>query len=258
VGRQLAREQGWKVGDRIVFQSRAFPGEWALTIAGTFEANRGEWAKCQRSGPGGQALFRHGPARETGVLRALGFERAAILAFSSESIALALAGGGFGVALALITPLLDFTAVNVRHHELMMHGEEGLHVERLRAEEHVVLAWQLQPGPAHADRAAHARDLAHLVSVGTRQLARPAALVQDQNTVIRRRRAASRCREACLMRDQGRGARELGPSSDRPIVGSGLDLPDDGAFLGRAFRLAISNSVVGDAQELRSQGKTRP
>jgi len=47
VGRQLAREQGWKVGDRIVFQSRAFPGEWALTIAGTFEANRGEWAKRQ-------------------------------------------------------------------------------------------------------------------------------------------------------------------------------------------------------------------
>jgi putative ABC transport system permease protein len=47
VGNQLAREQGWKVGDRIVFQSRAFPGEWALTIAGTFEANRGEWAKRQ-------------------------------------------------------------------------------------------------------------------------------------------------------------------------------------------------------------------
>src|SRR5688572_20473514 len=47
VGRELAREQSWKVGDRIVFQSRAFPGEWALAIAGTFEANRGEWAKRQ-------------------------------------------------------------------------------------------------------------------------------------------------------------------------------------------------------------------
>ena len=47
VGRQLAREQGWKLDDRIVFQSRAFPGEWALTIAGTFEAERGEWAKRQ-------------------------------------------------------------------------------------------------------------------------------------------------------------------------------------------------------------------
>jgi putative ABC transport system permease protein len=47
VGRQLAREQAWKVGDRIVFQSRAFPGEWALTVAGTFEAERGEWAKRQ-------------------------------------------------------------------------------------------------------------------------------------------------------------------------------------------------------------------
>jgi putative ABC transport system permease protein len=51
--------------------------------------------------------------REIGVLRALGFGRAAILAaFLSESVALALAGGGFGVALALLTPWLDFTTVN--------------------------------------------------------------------------------------------------------------------------------------------------
>ena len=51
--------------------------------------------------------------REVGVLRALGFGRAAILAaFLSESVALALAGGGVGVALALLTPLLDFTTVN--------------------------------------------------------------------------------------------------------------------------------------------------
>lgn len=47
VGRELAREQGWKVGDRIVFQSRAFPGEWALTVAGVYESVRGEWAKRQ-------------------------------------------------------------------------------------------------------------------------------------------------------------------------------------------------------------------
>jgi len=51
--------------------------------------------------------------REVGVLRALGFGRAAILAaFLSESVALALAGGGIGVGLALLTPLLDFTTVN--------------------------------------------------------------------------------------------------------------------------------------------------
>ena len=47
VGRELAREQGWKVGDRIVFQSRAYPGEWALTVAGIYESVRGEWAKRQ-------------------------------------------------------------------------------------------------------------------------------------------------------------------------------------------------------------------
>jgi putative ABC transport system permease protein len=45
VGIELAREQGWKVGDRLVFQSRAFPGEWALTVAGIYESVRGEWAK---------------------------------------------------------------------------------------------------------------------------------------------------------------------------------------------------------------------
>jgi putative ABC transport system permease protein len=51
--------------------------------------------------------------REIGVLRALGFGRPAILAaFLSESVALALAGGGVGVALALLTPWLDFTTVN--------------------------------------------------------------------------------------------------------------------------------------------------
>jgi len=51
--------------------------------------------------------------REVGMLRALGFGRIAILAaFLSESVALALAGGGFGVALALLTPWLDFTTIN--------------------------------------------------------------------------------------------------------------------------------------------------
>lgn len=45
VSRDLAREHGWNVGDRVVFQSRVFPGEWALTIASIYEAVGGEWAK---------------------------------------------------------------------------------------------------------------------------------------------------------------------------------------------------------------------
>jgi putative ABC transport system permease protein len=50
---------------------------------------------------------------EIGVLRALGFRRRSILAaFLLESVALALAGGAVGVGLALLTPLLDFNAVN--------------------------------------------------------------------------------------------------------------------------------------------------
>jgi putative ABC transport system permease protein len=51
--------------------------------------------------------------REVGVLRALGFGRRSILfAFLAESIALSLAGGLFGIALALLTPWLDFNTVN--------------------------------------------------------------------------------------------------------------------------------------------------
>jgi putative ABC transport system permease protein len=41
----LAREQGWKLGDRLVLQSRIFPGEWEVTIACIYEAVGGEWAK---------------------------------------------------------------------------------------------------------------------------------------------------------------------------------------------------------------------
>jgi putative ABC transport system permease protein len=50
---------------------------------------------------------------EIGVLLALGFRRRSILAaFLLESLALALAGSALGVGLALLTPLLDFNAVN--------------------------------------------------------------------------------------------------------------------------------------------------
>jgi putative ABC transport system permease protein len=51
--------------------------------------------------------------REVGVLRALGFGRLSILgAFLAESVALSLAGGAVGSALALLTPWLDFNTVN--------------------------------------------------------------------------------------------------------------------------------------------------
>jgi putative ABC transport system permease protein len=50
---------------------------------------------------------------EVGVLRALGFSRASILAaFLAESVALSLGGAAIGVVLALLTPLLDFNTVN--------------------------------------------------------------------------------------------------------------------------------------------------
>jgi len=41
----LARERGWKLGDRLVFQSWQYPGEWELTVSCIFEAVGGEWAK---------------------------------------------------------------------------------------------------------------------------------------------------------------------------------------------------------------------
>jgi ABC-type antimicrobial peptide transport system permease subunit len=51
--------------------------------------------------------------REIGVLRALGFGRASILAaFLAESIALSLTGGAIGVAAAMLTPFLEFNSVN--------------------------------------------------------------------------------------------------------------------------------------------------
>jgi putative ABC transport system permease protein len=42
---ELARERGWKLGDRLVFQSRLVPGEWEVTVACLFQAVGGEWAR---------------------------------------------------------------------------------------------------------------------------------------------------------------------------------------------------------------------
>jgi putative ABC transport system permease protein len=41
----VARQFGWKLGDRIVFQSWAYPGEWELTISCIFHVVGGEWAE---------------------------------------------------------------------------------------------------------------------------------------------------------------------------------------------------------------------
>ncbi|HKO93087.1 MAG TPA: ABC transporter permease, partial [Polyangiaceae bacterium] len=40
VSETLAKEQGWKLGDRVVFDSRVFPGKWELTIACLFRSLR--------------------------------------------------------------------------------------------------------------------------------------------------------------------------------------------------------------------------
>jgi putative ABC transport system permease protein len=41
----LARQFGWKLGDRVVLQSRDVPGEWQINISCIYEAVGGEWAK---------------------------------------------------------------------------------------------------------------------------------------------------------------------------------------------------------------------
>jgi len=49
VSQDLATEQGWKLGDRLVFESRVQPGQWELTIAGFYRSvregfgDRGVW-----------------------------------------------------------------------------------------------------------------------------------------------------------------------------------------------------------------------
>jgi putative ABC transport system permease protein len=40
VSQTLAAELGWKLGDRLVFESRAQPGKWELTVAGMFRSVR--------------------------------------------------------------------------------------------------------------------------------------------------------------------------------------------------------------------------
>lgn len=41
----LARELGWQLGQRVLFHSRQFPGEWQYTVACIYRAVGGEWAK---------------------------------------------------------------------------------------------------------------------------------------------------------------------------------------------------------------------
>ena len=43
----LATEQGWKLGDRVVFESRDFPGQWEVTIAGICRSLREGFAERQ-------------------------------------------------------------------------------------------------------------------------------------------------------------------------------------------------------------------
>ena len=44
VSRDLARERGWRVGDRVVFETQEAPGQWELTVACIYEA-AGAWAR---------------------------------------------------------------------------------------------------------------------------------------------------------------------------------------------------------------------
>lgn len=45
VSRDLARERGWKLGDRVIFQTDQGPGDWEVTVACVYEAVGASWAK---------------------------------------------------------------------------------------------------------------------------------------------------------------------------------------------------------------------
>ncbi len=45
VSQQLATELGWKLGDRVVFDSRNFPGQWEVEISGIFRSSREGFAE---------------------------------------------------------------------------------------------------------------------------------------------------------------------------------------------------------------------
>jgi putative ABC transport system permease protein len=47
VTQALATEQGWKLGDRVVFDSRNLPGQWEVTIAGICRSMRQGFAERQ-------------------------------------------------------------------------------------------------------------------------------------------------------------------------------------------------------------------
>jgi len=45
VSRDLAREHGWKLGDRVVFEHADHPGEWPLSVACIYDHDGTGWAK---------------------------------------------------------------------------------------------------------------------------------------------------------------------------------------------------------------------
>jgi putative ABC transport system permease protein len=45
VSRELARERGWNIGDRLTFESHLDPGKWEVTVAGVYDTAHGQWGE---------------------------------------------------------------------------------------------------------------------------------------------------------------------------------------------------------------------